>query len=111
MAAIAMCILILFNSSFISPLMDLLINGILGVLLSLATIILCVALTEVSKSVPVQEANLSFSHFEIAVAVGFMCAVCLLGSTWYAFRIHIKRSELPLNMSRSNADLPEDIPT
>ena len=44
-------------------------------------------------------------------AFGFMGCVCLICSTWFAFRAKLVEGEIPPEQSRSIAELPGDIPT
>ncbi|XP_046544872.1 uncharacterized protein LOC124255081 [Haliotis rubra] len=111
LAVAVLCLIVLIKPVYLSSLVDMILNAVLSVLLFIAAIVLCVSITRLGESAAVKEADLTFSSLEGAVALGFICALALGGSGWFALQTHRRRSDLPLNQSHTNADLPGDIPT
>ncbi|KAK7490444.1 hypothetical protein BaRGS_00018230 [Batillaria attramentaria] len=103
--------LVLFNKRLIPPKVDLPCCLLLGVLVLLSSVILGVSLAQLGSSTAVKEAGLSFHSMEAGLAFGFIGSACLVCSTWFAFRARMIESDIPVEQTRSIADLPGDIPT
>ncbi|KAL8582077.1 hypothetical protein ACOMHN_003998 [Nucella lapillus] len=104
-------VIILLNRPLVPPKIDLPVCGMLSCMVLLSAVILAISLGKLGNSVAVQEAGLVFHGVEAALAFGFMGGVCLVCSTWFAFRTKLMEGQIPSEQTRSIAELPGDIPT
>lgn len=110
--SIVMFINVLLDLQIMPCLLDLSANLLLMTFWIVSGSLLAVSLSNLSMSVAVKEARINFSQIEGALAIGFLCAVLLLGSVWFALAGHRKEQEIEPSLTGRSplvTDIPIDI--